>query len=116
MFIGTADFQGRAARHRGGAGRRCDAYVEKPFAETMADNRAALKAIKGSKQIVQIGSQQRRSGSNCQAAEQFIKAGTLGPITMVELTWCREPARPLGGGPTWWRSCVEADVDWKRST
>ncbi len=37
-------------------------YCEKPFAETMEDNRLRLKH-KGSDKIVQIGSQ-RRSGAN----------------------------------------------------
>ena len=40
------------------AGR--DAYTEKPFAETMDDNIAALKAVRASKNIVQVGSQRRR--------------------------------------------------------
>ena len=62
VFISTADFQ--HARHTIEAVKAgCDAYVEKPFAETMEDNRAALKAVKDSGKIVQIGSQ-RRSGAN----------------------------------------------------
>ncbi|WP_375418178.1 Gfo/Idh/MocA family protein [uncultured Hymenobacter sp.] len=111
VFIGTADFQ--HALHAIEAVRAgCDAFVEKPFAETMADNRAALKAIKASKQIVQIGSQ-RRSGANYHAAEAFIKSGKFGPITMVELTWnVNQPGR--------WRrpellpQLRESDTDWKR--
>src|SRR6195952_5926639 len=68
VFVSTADFQHALhaieAVHAG-----CDAYVEKPFAETMEDNRAAFKAIKSTDRIVQIGSQ-RRSGSNYHAAEE----------------------------------------------
>nr|GFC93717.1 hypothetical protein [Tanacetum cinerariifolium] len=78
----------------------------------MADNRAALKAIKASKQIVQIGSQ-RRSGANYMAAEQFIKSGKFGALKMVELTWnVNQPGR--------WRrpelvpQLKETDTDWKR--
>jgi predicted dehydrogenase len=111
VFVGTADFQ--HALHAIEAVRAgCDAYVEKPFAETMEDNRAALKAVKASKQIVQIGSQ-RRSGTNYHAAEQFIKSGKFGAITMVELTWnVNQPGR--------WRrpdlvaQLKESDTDWKR--
>jgi len=33
----------------------CDAYIENPFAETMEDNRAALKAIKNPKKVVRSG-------------------------------------------------------------
>ncbi|MEI9957818.1 MAG: hypothetical protein WDM90_16310 [Ferruginibacter sp.] len=51
----------------------------------MDDARAALKAIKASNQIVQIGSQ-RRSGENYKAGAKFIQEGKFGPITMVELT------------------------------
>ena len=111
VFISTADFQ--HALHTIEAVRAgCDAYVEKPFAETMEDNRAALKAVKGSKQIVQIGSQ-RRSGANYHAADAYIKSGKFGDIKMVELTWnVNQPGR--------WRRpelvplLKEADTDWKR--
>jgi len=111
VFISTADFQ--HARHCIEAVKAgCDAYVEKPFAETMEDNRAALKAVKETGKIVQIGSQ-RRSGANYHAANEFIKSGKFGPITMVELTWnVNQPGR--------WRRpellgvLKEADTDWKR--
>src|SRR5687768_6702405 len=80
VFISTADFQ--HALHTVEAVKAgCDAYVEKPFAETMEDARAALKAVKASNKIVQIGSQ-RRSGNNYHAAREFIKSGKFGPITM----------------------------------
>jgi predicted dehydrogenase len=111
VFVSTADFQ-HALHAIEAVQAGCDVYCEKPFAETMADNRAALKAIKGSKQIVQIGSQ-RRSGANYMAAEQFIKSGKLGALKMVELTWnVNQPGR--------WRrpdlvpQLHEADTDWKR--
>lgn len=111
VFISTADFQ--HARHAIEAVKAgCDAYVEKPFAETMEDNRAALKAVKESGKIVQIGSQ-RRSGANYHAANEFISSGKFGPITMVELTWnVNQPGR--------WRrpellgQLKEQDTDWKR--
>src|SRR5450631_2152 len=111
VFISTADFQ--HARHAIQAVESgCDAYVEKPFAETMEDNRAALKAIKASGKIVQIGSQ-RRSGVNYMAANDFIRSGKFGNIVMVEMTWnVNQPGR-------WRRPEVvpllkEQDTDWKR--
>jgi len=111
VFISTADFQ-HALHTIEAVQAGCDAYVEKPFAETMADNRAARKAVLASKQIVQIGSQ-RRSGTNYHAAAEFIQSGKFGPITMVELTWnVNQPGR--------WRrpdlvaQLREADTDWKR--
>lgn len=111
VFVSTADFQ--HAIHAAEAVKAgCDAYVEKPFAETMEDNRMAYKVIKASDRIVQIGSQ-RRSGSNYQAAEQFIKSGKFGDITMVELSWnVNQPGR-------WRRTALlnqlkEEDTDWNR--
>jgi predicted dehydrogenase len=111
VIISTADFQ-HALHAIEAVQAGCDAYVEKPFAETMDDNRAALKAIQESAKIIQIGSQ-RRSGGNYQAASSFIQSGKFGPITMVELTWnVNQPGR-------WRRPALvakmrEDETDWKR--
>ena len=111
VFVATSDFQ-HALHAIEAIKAGCDAYVEKPFAETMEDNRAALKAIKASDRIVQVGSQ-RRSGANYIAADKFIKEGKFGAITMVELTWnVNQPGR-------WRRPALvaqlkEEDTDWKR--
>lgn len=111
VIISTSDFQ-HALHAIEAVQANCDAYVEKPFAETMADNRAARKAIEGSGKIIQIGSQ-RRSGNTYHAAAKFIQDGSFGPITMVELTWnVNQPGR--------WRRpelvalMKETDTDWKR--
>lgn len=111
VLVSTADFQHALhAIEAVKAGK--DAYVEKPFAETMADNRAALKVIKASDRIIQVGSQ-RRSGGNYTAAAEYIQSGKFGAVTMVELTWnVNQPGR--------WRrpdlvaKCFEKDTDWKR--
>ena len=111
VIISTADFQ-HALHTIEAVKAGCDTYTEKPFAETMEDNRAALKAVKGSKQIVQIGSQ-RRSGKNYHAAADFIQSGKFGQIVMVELSWnVNQPGR-------WRRPALvaelrEQDTDWKR--
>jgi predicted dehydrogenase len=111
VFISTPDFQ--HARHTIDAvNAGLDSYTEKPFAETMEDNRAAFQAVKQSGKIVQIGSQ-RRSEANYQAAAQFIQSGKFGDVTMVELTWnVNQPGR-------WRRAKLvaqlkEEDTDWKR--
>lgn len=111
VIISTADFQ--HALHCAEAveaGR--DAYVEKPFAETMADARVALKAVQKTGKIVQIGSQ-RRSAANYTAANEYINSGKFGKIVMVEMTWnVNQPGR--------WRRpndvplLKESDTDWKR--
>jgi predicted dehydrogenase len=111
VFISTADFQ-HALHAIEAVKAGCDVYVEKPFAETMEDNRAALKAIKATDRIVQIGSQ-RRSGANYHAANEFIRSGKFGPITMVELTWnVNQPGR--WRRPALVAQCKEEDTDWKR--
>ena len=111
VIISTADFQ-HALHTIEAVKASCDAYVEKPFAETMDDAKAAFKAVKASKQIVQIGSQ-RRSGENYINAAKFIQDGKFGPITAVDLVWnVNQPGR--------WRrpdlvaKCKEQDTDWKR--
>jgi predicted dehydrogenase len=111
VIISTADFQ--HALHLVEALKAgCDAYVEKPFAETMDDAKAALKAAQESKKIIQVGSQ-RRSGSNYHAAADFIQSGKFGPITMVELTWnVNQPGR--WRRPQLVEKMREEDTDWKR--
>jgi predicted dehydrogenase len=111
VIISTADFQ-HALHAVEAAENGKDAYIEKPFAETMEDNRKALKAIKDSGIIVQIGSQ-RRSGRNYHAAADYLKTGKFGDIKMVEMTWnVNQPGR--------WRlpelvaSIKETDTDWKQ--
>lgn len=111
VIIATADFQ-HALHCVEAVQAGCDAYVEKPFAETMQDARAALKAVRTSDRIVQIGSQ-RRSGASYHAAHSYLKSGDFGPIVAAEMSWnVNQPGR--------WRrpdlvaGLRESDVDWKR--
>lgn len=111
VIIGTADFQ-HAYHTVEAIENDCDVYCEKPFAETMSDAKKALKAVKASNKIFQVGTQ-RRSGSNYHAAAEFIQAGKFGPITIVEMCWnVNQPGR--------WRrpdlvsSIRESDTDWGR--
>jgi len=111
VIISSSDFQ--HALHTVEAVKAgCDAYVEKPFAETMDDAKAALKAVKETNKIVQIGSQ-RRSGENYVNASKFIQDGKFGPLTAVDLVWnVNQPGR-------WRRPDLVAklnqeDTDWKR--
>lgn len=111
VIVGTADFQ-HALHAIEAVKAGCDAYVEKPFAETMEDNRNAIKIIQNSNKIIQIGSQ-RRSGENYLAANDYIRSGKFGKITMVEMSWnVNQPGR--------WRrphltsTIKDTDTDWKR--
>ena len=111
VIISTADFQHALhCKEAVEAGR--DAYCEKPFAETMEDNRAAREAVEKSGKIVQIGSQ-RRSGANYHAANKFIRSGKFGDIVMVEMTWnVNQPDR--WRLPQLTKGIQEKDTDWKR--
>ena len=111
VIISTADFQ-HALHCVEAVNAGKDAYVEKPMAESMEDARAARQAVKDTGKIVQIGSQ-RRSGKNYHAADEYIKSGKFGDITMVEMTWnVNQPGR--------WRlpeltaSIKKEDTDWDR--
>lgn len=111
VIISTADFQ-HPLHLIEAVAAGCDAYCEKPFSETMADGRAALKAVRATDRIVQIGSQ-RRSGSTYQAAYEYLKSGKFGPIVAAEMTWnVNQPGR--------WRrpdlvaAIRQQDTDWKR--
>ena len=111
VIISTADFQ-HALHAIEAIQAGCDVYCEKPFAETMQDARAALKAVRQSQQILQVGSQ-RRSGQTYHAALEYLKSGKFGPIVAAEMTWnVNQPGR--------WRrpdlvaSIRQEDVDWKR--
>ena len=111
VIISTADFQ--HALHLVEAVKAgCDVYCEKPFAETMADAREALKVAQASDRIIQIGSQ-RRAGRTYHAAHKYLQSGKFGPIVAAEMTWnVNQPGR--------WRrpdlvaKLREQDIDWKR--
>jgi predicted dehydrogenase len=111
VIIATADHQHalhgvEAAR----AGR--DAYIEKPLANTMADARAVLKAVKESGRVMQIGTQ-RRSDRETVRAREFIQSSEFGEVSLVQMT-------TTANQPMRWRrpKLVETlrkeDTDWKR--
>lgn len=111
VIISTADFQ-HALHTVEAANAKKDAYVEKPFAETMEDARIGRKAVEESGIIFQIGSQ-RRSGANYHAANEYIKSGDFGPIMMVEMSWnVNQPGR--WRLPQLTKEIKESDTDWKR--
>lgn len=111
VIISTADFQHALfCKDAVEAGR--DVYVEKPFAETMEDNRAAREAVERTGKIVQVGSQ-RRSAPNYHAANDFIRSGKFGDIVMVEMSWnVNQPGR--WRLPELTKEIREQDTDWKR--
>jgi predicted dehydrogenase len=85
-----------------------DVYVEKPLTHSLAEGDAVLAAKNKSGRIVQVGMQQR-SMPQMQKARELFRAGRLGAVHKVHLTWNRNAARfrrqPLGIDPK--------TVDWK---
>ena len=110
LIIATADFQHAAhLAYAVRAGK--DVYVEKPLANNLAHAKEALRAVKETKRVVQIGTQRRSEGS-WPAAAEFIASGALGKVSYIEQAWNYF-------GPRWRRGNVEneikeADTDWKR--
>jgi predicted dehydrogenase len=86
-----------------------DVYVEKPLTHDLAEGAKVIAAQNDNKRIVQVGMQQR-SMPHLQKAYELVKAGHIGEIHKVHLTWNRNTPRwkknPLGVDP--------ASVDWKR--
>ena len=111
VIISTADFQ-HALHTVECVEAGCDAYVEKPFANTMADARLALKTVENSDRIIAIGTQ-RRSAKNYHLANQYLNSGDFGDICMVEMSWnVNQPGRWRRKSE--WENLKEEDVDWGR--
>ncbi len=111
VVISTPDFA-HALHLAEAAGHKKDAYCEKPFAETMADAKAALSACHKNNNVVQIGSQ-RRSTGNYIAAKEYLNSGKFGDIVTVEMCWnVNQPGR--WRRPEEVKAIREADTDWKR--
>jgi predicted dehydrogenase len=85
-----------------------DVYVEKPLTHNRAEGKSVIEAQNKHKKIVQVGTQQR-SMTNFEKGKELIKAGRLGKIHKVHLTWNRNTDRirknPLNVDPK--------KVDWK---
>jgi predicted dehydrogenase len=85
-----------------------DVFVEKPLTHEMSEGKKVLDAVKKSKQVVQVGTQQR-SMPHIQKAKELMAAGRLGTISRVRLSWNRNTDRvkrfKLGVDPK--------SVDWK---
>jgi len=110
VVVSTGDFQhAKLLVEVVKAGKDC--YCEKPMANVLAEAKEALRVVKGSQQVVQIGTQGRSSGMNI-AASETVRSGVLGTISKIEIMSNYH-------GPRWrGRSEVsqlrEEDTDWKR--
>lgn len=85
-----------------------DVYVEKPLTKTVEEGDAMLKAFQSSKQIVQVGYQQRTTDT-FQRAKQLIDDGALGDITFARTYWYQNYLARRGKLP----AIDAAKLDWK---
>jgi predicted dehydrogenase len=85
-----------------------DVYVEKPLTHDLSEGRAVIEAQNKHRRIVQVGMQQRSMPHIAKGAE-LIKAGRLGEIHKIKLSWNRNSDRVRRG-----RDTVDpTQVDWK---
>jgi predicted dehydrogenase len=86
-----------------------DVYVEKPLTHDLSEGAAAIEAQNHHQRVVQVGMQQR-SMPQFQKAYEIVRAGGIGSIHKVHLTWNRNTAdaRRVSYG------IDPATVDWKR--
>jgi predicted dehydrogenase len=86
-----------------------DVYVEKPLTHDLAEGATVIAAQNRHQRVVQVGMQQRSMPQFLKAYDEVIKAGKLGKVHKVHLTWNRN-AR-LGKGKY---GIDPKTVDWKR--
>lgn len=84
-----------------------DVYLEKPMSHSIEQSQQMIKAVRASKQIVQIG-MQRRSAPAVIKAKEVIDSGILGRITMVKPMWNWNVSRALNNEP------LPGKLDWNR--
>lgn len=97
------------------AGKDC--YVEKPFANVLAEAKAARDTVKSSRQVVQVGTQ-HRSQPYPLAVRDIIKSGRIGKVARISQEWnVNQPRwrhiRKYDDG-THETLLKEQDTDWKR--
>jgi predicted dehydrogenase len=86
-----------------------DVYVEKPVSHTIEEGERLEKAVSGSRQVVQVGYQQR-SWEHFQVGREIVAGGKLGKITLVLASWYQDYLSLLSGA-----SPVDAQkLDWRR--
>lgn len=63
-----------------------DVYCEKPISHSIEDGERLLKAVQGTKQVIQVGYQQR-SWEHYQLARELVASGKLGTISLALTSW-----------------------------
>jgi len=109
VMIATPDHQHARQLVQAVAAKK-DVYCEKPMGNVLGELKAAYRAVKGSQQVVQLGTQGLSTG-NYQAAAAYVRAGKLGRVSRVTHDGSFN-------GPRWRprpevKEIREQDTDWK---
>jgi len=86
-----------------------DVYVEKPVSHTIEEGEQLEKAMAASRQVVQVGYQQR-SWEHFKAAREVVASGKLGKITLILASWYQE----FYSGRNSLARIDSEKLDWKR--
>ncbi len=84
-----------------------DVYLEKPMSHSIEQSLQMIKAVRATKQIVQIG-MQRRSSPSVLAAKAIIDQGLLGNIYLGRVQWFWNVSRTLDNTP------LPGKLDWEK--
>jgi predicted dehydrogenase len=82
-----------------------DVYCEKPVSHSIEEGEKLLAATADSKQVIQVGYQQR-SWPHYQAAREIIASGRLGAIPLIQSSWYQGYSHNV-------KPAEAADIDWK---
>ena len=85
-----------------------DVYVEKPLTHSLEEGEKVIQAVRKSKQVVQIGTQQR-SMEHIKKAKEAVAVGKIGKVYRVHMSWNRNSDRVKKGDPT----TNASNVNWK---
>jgi predicted dehydrogenase len=84
-----------------------DVYTEKPFSLSIEQGAKMVRAVRASKQIVQVG-MQRRSSEAVRNAKKLVDDGVLGEVVMARAQWFWN-RKPIPRSAT-----LEGKLDWQR--
>jgi predicted dehydrogenase len=83
-----------------------DVYCEKPMSHSIAEGNRAIRGVRATDRIVQIG-MQRRSTPWVIEAQKMVSGGEIGEVLFAKAQWNWIASRPLDNSP------LEGDLDWQ---
>ena len=86
-----------------------DIYVEKPVTHKLEEGEQLGRAVAASKQVVQVGMQQRSWPHIAEAKALFLDTGALGQITFIETHWYQNYFKRHGHYP----DLDASKINWK---